>query len=75
MANPNLLYDILSHLQNAEIVEYEEEFFFLIHDDMVVSFEENRSCIGKLIADRDVNVQGLRCCLCRAWRCSDFKIF
>lgn len=30
--------------------------------------------MGKLIADTKVNIQAIRCCLCRAWRRSDFKL-
>lgn len=65
MASPNMMDEILSRLQNAEIVEDEKEFFLTL-DDVAVSYDENkRSCVGKLIVDRDVNVQGLRCYLCK----------
>lgn len=62
MANP-MLDEILFRLQNAEIIEDEEDIFFLTPEDVAASFVENkRSCVGKIIADQDVNVQGL-------WRC------
>lgn len=65
MANPNMMDEILSRLQNTKIVEDEEQFFFLTSDRVAASYEKNKqSCVGKLIADRDINVQGLRHCLC-----------
>lgn len=62
MANPHMIDEILARIQNVEIVkDDEEEFFFLMPNDVAVSYEENKcSCAGKHVVDCDVNVQGLR---------------
>lgn len=55
-----VLDEILVYLQNTKIVEDEKEIFYLTPNVVDASYEENmRSCVGKLIGDRDVNVQGL----------------
>lgn len=70
-----MMDEVLARLQNVEIIEVEEEFFLLSPKDVVASAEENnRSSIGKLIADRDVNIQNLRQFVCCAWRKYEFKI-
>lgn len=70
-----VMEDILVRLQNAEIVEDEGEFIQLSPEDIAASQDElRRSCIGKLLADRELNINALRRCLQRAWQWSDFKI-
>lgn len=55
-------------------MEDEEEFFFLNLDNVAMSYDEKMCiCVGKPIADYDVNVQRVWRCLCKAWRQSDFK--
>lgn len=75
MNNQNTFEKVLARLQNAEIVEDEEDFLLLSSEDVAASEDEQRqSCFGKLISDRELNIHSLRRCLCRAWRRSEFKI-
>lgn len=57
MPNNNMFVEILARLQTAEIVDDEEDFFFLGPEDVAASQEgQHRSYVGKLIADHELNV-------------------
>lgn len=44
-------------LQQADIIEDEEDFLILMEEDLVASQKENRnSCYGKLVEDREYNI-------------------
>lgn len=74
MAYDKQMEELLSKLHRTDIVDDEEDFFFLTIDIVAAIREESKhSCYDKLMVERQMQMQGLRR-FCREWPRLDFKI-
>lgn len=69
------MFEVMARLQQAELVDDEEDFLIITDKYLEPSMEENRlNCFGKILAAREPNIPNIRRCLRRAWRGQDFRV-
>lgn len=67
--------EVMEKLQHVAIVEDEDDFLVITDEDLEASVQENRnSCYGKILVEKELNIQNIRRCLCHAWQGNDFRI-
>lgn len=60
----------MQKLQHAEILDEEEDFLVITNEDLEAKVEENKnSYYGKILVDREVNIQNIWRCLW--WACME----
>lgn len=70
-----IMAEILNWLQHADLIKGEEDFPVLTNEDFVASLEESQaSCYGKLVFEKEYNIQVVRWCLRQSWRCPYLRI-
>lgn len=61
------MIELMAKLQQVDLANEEEDFLVITEEDLEASLKENRnSCFGKIVAEREPNIQTMRRCLLRA---------
>lgn len=79
MSSKNFIFhtmtEVMAKFQHADLVNEEEDFLVITEEDLEANLEENRnSCYGKIMAEREPNIQNIKHCLHRAYRGHEFRI-
>lgn len=60
--------EVMAKLQQANLIDQDEDFLVITSEDLEASLVENRnSCFGKIMVEREPNIQNIRRCLRHAW--------
>lgn len=69
------MVEVMDKLQHMVTLVEEDDFLFIIKEDLKASAEKNRnSCFSKILVDKELHVQNIKCCPRMAWHGNDFRV-